>query len=101
MTSTRKVLERVGVSTIADIESPPAIVATMRQILESWSTHRLSTLLPDADACRWYSAESQTTALISALEGAPPLNRFTPGVVDIPPSLHGKIGMNGWMAEQS
>ena len=98
---TRKVLERVGVTTIADIESPPAIVATIRRILESWSTHQLSALLPDVDACRWYSAESQTAALIPALEGAPPINRFTPGIVNIPPSLHGKIGMNGWIAEQS
>ena len=88
---TRKILHRVGVSTIADVESIAEIITVFRQILDAWSTGTLSSLVPDRVACAAYSVEPQTAALVRALEGAPAIEPFVPGVVEIPPSLRGEI----------
>jgi len=93
---TRKVLSRVGVSTVADSESPSEISAVLRQILAAWSEGTLSSLLPDRIACTAYSAERQTAALVRALQGGPAVEPFIPGVVEIPPSLREEIGGGGW-----
>lgn len=88
----KKILHRVGVSTVADVDSPAEIAAVIRQILEAWSGGTLSSLIPDPAACQAYSAERQTAALIRALEGVPPATPFVPGSVEIPASLRGEIG---------
>ena len=94
---TRNVLEAVGVSTVADIDSPSEIVATLRQLLRNWSEGRLGDLLPDREACAAFSAEHQVDCLVRALEGLPPLTPFVPGRVDIPNSLKTTIGAAGWI----
>jgi hypothetical protein len=94
----RKVLERVGVSTIADIDSVPDIVAIWRQLLDAWLNGNLSDLLPDRSACEAYSAERQTEALTRALEARFPAQVFIPGSVEIPRSLQDDIGKEGWLS---
>jgi glycosyltransferase involved in cell wall biosynthesis len=84
---TRKILAAVGVTSIADVESPPAIVALLQRLLASWSGGTLRTLLPDRAKCEVYLAERQTEALARALQGAPALDPFVPGAVEVPPSL--------------
>src|SRR5262249_44768768 len=64
----KRVLERVGVSTIADVDSPSQIVAVLRQLYDAWSKGMLSHFVPDRAACEAYSAERQTAALVRALE---------------------------------
>lgn len=94
---TKKILRRVGVSTVGDIESPAEIAAVLHQIVDAWWDGRLECLLPDRDAADLYSAERQTGALVRALEGSPPAEPFIPGSVDIPPSLRKEIGAGGWV----
>ena len=89
---TKKILHSVGVSTIADVDSPSEIIAVLGQLLDAWSAKRLSSLIPDRAACEAYSAERQTAALIRALEGVPAAQPFVPHSVEIPPSLRGEIG---------
>jgi hypothetical protein len=87
----KRILQRVGVSTVADVDSRDEIVAVLRRVLHSWADGTLESLAPDSIACRAYSAETQTQALIAALEGAPALDPFVPGTVDIPDSLGEEI----------
>ena len=94
----RKVLERVGVSTVADIDSPREIVEVLRHMVASWSANRLPSLLPDPDRCAVYEATNQALALVRALEGRPALTPFIPGSVEMPDSLKGKIGRHGWLS---
>jgi len=93
----KNVLHQVGVETIADIDSPSEIASVFRQVLEAWQKNMLSSLLPDRNACKIYSAERQTMALVVALEGEPPVEAFVPGSVEIPHSLRGGIGGKGWL----
>lgn len=88
----RKILEGVGVSTIADAESPSEIVAVLRRLSNAWSQQRMASLLPDRTACKVYSAEEQTASLVRALEGSSATKRFVPGSVAIPPSLRKQVG---------
>jgi Glycosyl transferase 4-like domain len=83
----QKILHRVGVSTVADVDSSGEIVDVLQQLLDAWSAGTLSSLVPDRAACEAYSAERQTVALIRALEGVLPLENFVPCCVEIPPSL--------------
>jgi hypothetical protein len=94
----RRVLERVGVTTVADIDSREEIVAVVRQVLAAWSAKRLFTLLPDPDRCAKYEASNQTQALVRALEGRPAVTPFHPGSVEMPNSLKEKIGCDGWLS---
>jgi glycosyltransferase involved in cell wall biosynthesis len=94
----RRVLERVGVSTIADIEAPEQIVSILRQVLASWSTGGLPSLIPNAARCDIYESAYQTRALASALDGGPALTPFVPGLVDLPASLRHAIGSEGWLS---
>ena len=89
---TKKVLQRVGVRTVADSNTPAQIVPVFRQLLDAWSGGMLSALVPDHAACAVYSAEWQTAALVRALEGKPAAESFVPHAVEIPPSLCGDIG---------
>jgi len=94
---TKRILEHVGVSTVADADSPSEIVAVFRQLLAAWSAKTLSALVPNRTACEAYSAERQTAALVRALEGVPAAEPFVPGSVEIPPSLRDVIGKGGWV----
>src|SRR6185436_5541635 len=65
---TRHVLRAAGVSTLADIDSPSQILATLRQLLDAWSRGSLGALLPDREACAAFSSEHQVDSLVRALE---------------------------------
>jgi glycosyltransferase involved in cell wall biosynthesis len=88
---TRKVLTRVGVSSIADVESTTAVARLLRELVHAWSTGTLSSQLPDVTKCELYSAERQTEALVCALEGSPAIEPFIPGSVEIAPSLRERL----------
>ena len=89
---TRKVLEHVRVSTLADVESRSEIISIFLQIVDAWRNGILSTLLPDRIACEQYSIEKQTGALIRALRGDMAETPFQSGVVEVPMSLAADIG---------
>lgn len=84
---TRKVLTRVGVSLVADVNCPAEIVSMLVRLVDGWSARSLHCFLPDLAKCEFYSAERQTQALVRALQGSPALDPFVPGSVEIPPSL--------------
>ena len=86
---TRKVLHRIGVTTVADANSVSEIAVVLRDILSRWSIRMLASLVPDRKACQAYSSEQQTEALERALEGVSPRERFLWGTCEIPPSLRG------------
>jgi hypothetical protein len=94
---TRRELESVGVKTIANADSPDQIVDLIRHIFDLWSMGTLASLVPDRKSCEAYSSDRQTAALVRALEGVPAEEAFVPGTHDIPPSLRGTIGPNGWL----
>jgi hypothetical protein len=93
----KKILQRVGVSTIADVDSPSEIIAVLRQILDAWAAGMLASLVPDRTACEVYSSQRQTATLVRVLEGAPAVEPFVPGLLEVPPSLQRDIGERGWM----
>jgi hypothetical protein len=93
----KKVLQRVGVSAIADVDSPAKIIMVLRQFLDAWSKGGMASLVPDRAACEAYSAQRQTEVLVRALEGKPAVEPFVPGMVQIPPSLQCDIGEDGWI----
>jgi hypothetical protein len=84
---TRKVLTRVGVSSIADANSPTAICSVLRRLVDGWSKRDLASFLPDPGKCVVFSAERQTDALVRALEGAAPMEPFVPDSVECPASI--------------
>jgi len=88
---TRNVLQRLGVNTVADVNSVPEITAVFQNVLESWSRGTLSSLIPERKACEAYSSEQQTKVLVHALESVPPEKPFVPGAQPIPPSLRADI----------
>jgi len=94
----RKVLERLGVSTIADVDSVADIVTVLRRLVHAWSSGRLLDAIPDPVACDAYSAERQTADLARVLEGSLPRRAFVPGSVEIPRSLQNEIGKEGWLS---
>jgi glycosyltransferase involved in cell wall biosynthesis len=83
----RKILERVGVPTVANVDSISEIVAVLQNVLHRWREEKLQSLVPDPNACRAFSAESQVGRLVRALEGKPASDPFVPGRVDVPISL--------------
>jgi hypothetical protein len=95
---TRKILHQVGVTTIADADSPSEIVCVLSRLVETWSQGGLNSLLPDPSKCEPYSAERQTEDLIRALEGRSPHEPFVPGSAQIPPSLRDEIAGRKWLA---
>ena len=88
---TKKVLFQIGVTTVADVDSQSEIVDLLRGLLEAWSQGNLSSLSPKPAACEIYSAERQTEELVRALQGAPALEPFLPGSVEVPNSLRSQI----------
>ena len=94
---TRKILHRIGVRTIADVDSVLEITKILRLVLDSWCQGTLSSLVPDPKACEAYSSERQTATLVRALEGVPPEEPFVPGSQAIPPSLRNVIDGEKWL----
>jgi hypothetical protein len=88
---TRKVLVRIGIRTIAPVASPAEIIVVLRSLLQAFSEGTLSSLVPDANACKSYSAEKQTAELARALEGSPAAESFVPGSVPVPASLQSEV----------
>ena len=94
---TKKVLHRVGVRTVADVDSVSEITTVLCHILDKWSAGTLSSLVPDRKTCEAYSSEHQAGTLVRALEGVPPEEPFIPGAQAIPPSLREGIEHKKWL----
>jgi hypothetical protein len=94
---TRNILQGLHVKTIADVNSPPEIVAVLQQVLDAWASDTLSMIIPEQKQCERYSAEAQSAALARALEGKPSLEPFIPGSVDVPSSLREYLGQENWL----
>jgi glycosyltransferase involved in cell wall biosynthesis len=92
----KKILRRVGVSTIADVESPEEIGNVFDRVLRAWSEKSVSALAPNPIECAAFSAKKQVAILVRALERNLPVEPFIPGSADIPPSLRDDIG-EGWI----
>ncbi len=91
----KKLLLCVGVSTVANVDSVPEIVALFRKLLHAWAEGRLASVIPSPLACQAYSTERQTRALVCALEGKPASDAFVPGQAEIPASLQREISNRG------
>jgi len=94
----RNILQRIGVTMIADADSTSDIVTILRQLVDAWRKDALSQLAPIPALCEAYSSERQTAALVRVFEGLPPADSFVPGSVDVPASLREEIGATGWQA---
>jgi hypothetical protein len=97
---TRKILLRVGVTTVADVNSVSDIVAVLCRLFAAWTQGTLVSLVPKASVCETYSAERQTRDLVRALEGIPALEPFVPGLVDVPSSLQQELTQNSVAGKQ-
>jgi glycosyltransferase involved in cell wall biosynthesis len=94
---TKNILQRLGVKTIADVNSTSQILTLLRQVLDAWSTNTLSMLVPERKLCERYSVEAQVVALTRALEGKPPVEAFVPGSANVPSSLKAYIENEDWV----
>ena len=92
----QKILHRTGISTIADFDSPSAIISVIQRVIDAWEAGTLSSLVPDRQMCETYDVEQQVFTLIRALDGISPVDPFVPGAVDPPPSLQEYIGNNSF-----
>jgi glycosyltransferase involved in cell wall biosynthesis len=93
----KKILRRVGVSTLADVQSADEIIKLFDRVLRAWEEQSLSLLVPNPISCAAFSAEKQVTVLTRALEARAPAEEFVPGVADVPASIHHIIGEHGWI----
>jgi hypothetical protein len=93
----KKILRRVGVSTIANVESPEEIASVFDHVLRAWSEKNLSSLAPNPRKCAAFSAQKQVATLVRALERSLPVEPFVPGSSEIPSSLRDEIGKQGWI----
>jgi glycosyltransferase involved in cell wall biosynthesis len=94
---TKKVLQRVGARTVADVDSVSAIITVLRLLIDNWSAGTLSSLLPDHKVCETYSSERQTATLVRAFEGMQSEDPFVPGAQAVPPSLRYVIENKEWL----
>ena len=81
------ILRRVGVTTVADVNSVSEIVRVLRELMSAHNGGRLMDLVPDPAACQRYSICYQTRCLTRALAGDQSLESFIPGRSPVPPSL--------------
>ena len=88
---TRRILGRIGVSTVADADSPAEVVAVFEKVLQAWSNKTLESLVPNRAACEAFSSSRQISALIAALDGAPPQKVLTVESATLPPSLQSEL----------
>jgi hypothetical protein len=94
---TKNVLTRVGVHTVADVDSVSDITRLLQLLIDHWSAGILSSIIPDPKACEAYSSDHQTRALVRALEGLPANEPFIPGAQEIPSSLLNTIANEKWL----
>jgi hypothetical protein len=94
---TKKVLHRVGATTVADVNSVPEISQVLQNVVDHWSSGTLSSLVPDPKACEAYSSERQTATLARALEGLPAEEPFIPGQQQLPRSLRHIVESQNWL----
>ncbi len=66
---TRRILQQVGNSMIADVDAPEEVANVFEGLLEAWSNRTLDQFVPNRVACEVYSSSRQLSALIAALEG--------------------------------
>jgi hypothetical protein len=92
----KKILRRVGVSTLASVKSVNEIMKLFDRVLRAWEEQSLSSLVPNPIACAAFSAEKQIAVLTRALESQPPAKQFVPGVAEVPASIRHMIGKRGW-----
>ena len=90
-----RILRDVGVTTVADAGSVETIVHSLDVLFRAWTTGGLAALAPDPIACERFSGRAQSAALVRALEGRPPLDRFVPGAYDVAPSLKPEFAAAG------
>jgi glycosyltransferase involved in cell wall biosynthesis len=90
---TNRILRSLGVSTVADSDSVPEVVAVLHRLLDAWTERALQALVPSRTACEAYSADRQTLALVRALEGQAATEPFVPNVVEIPASLRSDLAV--------
>ncbi len=88
---TRRTLQQLRVTTLADAGSPGEIRQVLTTMVDAWRMRRLPCLAPDRDACQRYSAAHQGRALVAALKGCAPVDRFVPGRTQVPASLRREI----------
>jgi hypothetical protein len=70
---TRRILQKVESSLIADADSPNEVVDTLNIVLDAWSNGALEGLVPNRFVCEGYSSSQQISNLIDALNGASPV----------------------------
>jgi len=88
---TRRILARVGCSTIADADSPENVAAVFQTVIDAWSNRVLDSLVPDRTACEAYSSSRQITAFVAALVGAPPDKVLTGDSASFPSRLQSEL----------
>lgn len=71
--ATRRILQEVESSLIADADVPSEVVAVFERVLSAWSTKTLQTLVPNPASCEAYSSSRQMSNLIAALNGISPV----------------------------
>lgn len=69
---TRRILQQVGSSLLADADDPSGVVTVFEKILDAWLNRTLETFVPNRSACEAYSSSRQISNLIVALNGASP-----------------------------
>jgi glycosyltransferase involved in cell wall biosynthesis len=89
----KKILQRVGVNTIANVDSISDIVELLRKLSLLWKENKLDSLIPSPNACEAFSARRQTEDLVRAFEGKSPSDPYVAGTADIPPSLREQVDL--------
>ena len=65
---TKKILLRVGVSTVADVDSPLEIVGVLHRVLDAWRRGELSALLPNPSECEASQQSGKPEVLCARLK---------------------------------
>lgn len=68
---TRRILQQVGSSLIADADAPEEVADRFQALLEAWSNKTLDRFIPNQAACEAYSSSKQISTLVEALSGRP------------------------------
>ena len=97
----KKILNTVGVSTVASIDSIAEISALLRKLIVEWTNGNLVSFIPNPTKCESYSADRQIDLLIRALDRKPAPYLFVPGRAEIPASLQKDVCEREWNGSQS
>ncbi len=88
---TRRILGRIGVSTMADADSPAEVMAVFEKVLHAWSNKTLESLVPNREACEAFSSNRQISTLVAALDGVPPQKISTAESTLLTSRLHSEL----------